>query len=359
MITLIIFILVLGVLILVHEGGHFIAAKKSGLTVEEFGFGFPPRIFSVKKGETIYSLNLIPLGGFVKILGEDGNQSDDPKSFASKSVGIRGLIAISGVAMNFLLAMVLLIIGFYIGLPQPIDETNEALAKNIGIQIVAVSSDSPAEKAGIKAGDFIKYLKIGSVNTNINDVPVFQSAINNNKGKEVTITVERGKELLEINATPRINAPEGQGALGIGLVKTGIISYSWYKSIWLGIKSAFVITWAIITGFGDLLKNLMVSGKISQDVSGPVGIAVLTNQAATMGFIYLLQVVAVISLNLSVLNLMPFPALDGGRLLFMGIEKIKGRKVNPKIENMVHSAGMILLLILALLITYRDILRLK
>jgi len=359
MITLIIFILVLGVLILVHEGGHFIAAKKSGLTVEEFGFGFPPRIFSIKKGETTYSVNLIPLGGFVKILGEDGNQPDDPKSFASKSVGIRGLIAVSGVAMNFLLAAVLLIIGFYIGLPQPIDSTNEALAKNIGVQIVAVSGDSPAEKAGIKAGDFIKYLKIGNVNTNINDVSVFQNLINGNKGKEVIITVQRGKELHKISATPRVNALEGQGALGIGLVKTGIVSYTWYESIWLGIKSTFVITWAIITGFLDLLKNLAVSGKISQDVSGPVGIAVLTNQAATMGLIYLLQVVAVISLNLSVLNLMPFPALDGGRLLFMGIEKIKGRKVSPKIENAVHSAGMILLLILALLITYRDILRLK
>jgi len=165
--------------------------------------------------------------------------------------------------------------------------------------------------------------------------------------------------MLEINAVPRINPPEGEGALGIALAKTGIISYSWYKSFWLGIKSAFVISWEIIKGFGGLLKNLITSGKIPQDISGPVGIAVLTNQAATLGFIYLLQLVAIISLNLAVLNLIPFPALDGGRLLFLGIEKIKGSKVNPMVENAIHSIGLILLLALIILITYKDILKLR
>ncbi len=359
MLTLIIFILVLGILILVHELGHFIAAKKNGLTVEEFGFGFPPRIFGIKRGETIYSINLLPFGGFVKILGEDGSEQDNPKSFSSKSAGNRSLIAASGVFMNFLLAILLLVIGFYIGLPQIIEKDNEALAKNVKIQIVAISNDSPAEKSGIKMGDIIKYVKSGNENIAINEISTLQENINDNKGKEITIAIQRGKEILEINAVPRINPPEGEGALGIALAKTGIISYPWYKSFWLGTKSAFIISWEIIKGFGGLLKNLITSGKIPQDISGPVGIAVLTSQAATLGFIYLLQLVAMISLNLAILNLIPFPALDGGRLLFLGIEKIKGSKINPKIENAIHSVGLVLLLALIMLVTYKDILKLK
>ncbi len=359
MITLIIFILVLGILILTHEWGHFITAKRCGLIVEEFGFGFPPRILSIKKGETLYSINLLPLGGFVKILGEDGTEPDNHKSFSAKSVGIRGLITISGVFMNFLLAALLLIIGFYVGLPQIIDKNNEMLAKNIVIQIVAVSNGSPAEKSGIKMGDVIKYVKIGNKNVATDEISIIQENINDRRGKEITIAVERGKEIFEIKAVPRINFPEGEGALGVALAKTGIISYPWYKSFWFGLKSAFIISWEIIKGFGDLLKNLVISGKIPQDISGPVGIAVLTSQAATLGFIYLLELVAVISLNLAVLNLIPFPALDGGRLLFLGIEKIKGSKVNPKIENTIHSIGLVLLLALIVLITYRDILKLR
>jgi len=140
MITLLIFILILGILVLVHEWGHFIVAKKSGLTVEEFGFGFPPRIFSFKVNETLYSINLLPLGGFVKILGENDGEAGNLKSFASKSVGIRSLITFAGVAMNFILGALLLIIGFYIGLPQVVNEENKAIAKNVQIQIIAITN---------------------------------------------------------------------------------------------------------------------------------------------------------------------------------------------------------------------------
>ena len=357
--TIVIFIIVLGILILVHEWGHFIAAKKSGLIVEEFGFGFPPKLFSFKKNGTIYSINLLPLGGFVKILGENGEQIDNPNSFSSKSVSIRSLITISGVAMNFLLAVFLLAIGFYIGLPQIIDNNNEGMAKNIKNQIVAINADSPAEKAGLKIGDALKYIKIGEKNEDITDIEAFQNIINDNRGETTAIFVQRNSDIIEITVAPRINPPKGEGALGIAMAKTGIISYPWYKSIWFGAKASFFVTWEIIKGFGNLIKNLVVSGEIPRDITGPVGIMSLTSQAANLGFVYLLQFVALISLNLTVLNLMPFPALDGGRLLFFGIEKIKGGKVNPKIENAVHSMGLILILILFILITYRDILRLR
>ena len=363
MITLFIFILILGVLVLAHEWGHFIMARKSGLIVEEFGFGFPPRIFSWKSGETTYSINLLPLGGFVKILGENSAESEinNPKSFASKSVGVRGLITFAGVAMNFMLGAFLLTIGFYIGLPQVISEENETVAKNIQIQIVAVSSNSPAEEARLKIGDFIEdFSAKGEISPSWGgkDITIFQNFISQNKGKEVSLKIKRGENYLEIKTIPRINPPEGEGALGIALAKTGLVSYPWYKSIWLGIQSAFIVTWEIMKGFFELIKNLIFTGKVPQGITGPVGIAVLAGQATTLGFVYLIQLVALISLNLAVLNLIPFPALDGGRLLFLGIEKIKGSKVNPKIENAIHSFGIVLLLALVALITYRDILKL-
>lgn len=351
MITLLLFILVLGILVLIHEWGHFIVARYAGLTVEEFGFGFPPRIFKWKSGETVYSFNLLPLGGFVKILGENGDESEtnNPKSFSSKPIGIRGLVTVAGVIMNFFLGAVLLIVGFYIGLPQVLNKENYSLAKNIQIQIVSIGHDSPAEKAGLRLGDAIK---------NFSDISDLQIFINKNKGKEISFEINRGKEVVDIRLTPRINPPESEGAIGVALVKTGIVSYPWYQAILLGVKSTFIAVWEIVKGFSGLIKNLLVAGEIPKEVSGPVGIAVLTKQAANFGFVYLLQLVALISLNLAVLNLIPFPALDGGRLLFLGIEKIRGSKVNPKVENAIHGIGLALLLLLAVLITYRDILKL-
>ncbi|OGD33213.1 RIP metalloprotease RseP [Candidatus Azambacteria bacterium RIFCSPHIGHO2_02_FULL_45_18] len=353
--TIIIFIIVLAILILVHEFGHFIIAKRAGLVVEEFGFGFPPRIFSFKKGDTIYSINLLPLGGFVKILGEDGKEGQSSKSFASKKPGVKSLITVAGPLMNFLLATALLTIGYNIGLPTAIDETNAAQARDIGIQIIAISPSSPAEKAGLILGDQI--VKFDAME--LKEISSLQEYIKKEADKIIRLTVNRSGELKELDVLARKEPPKGEGAMGVVLAKVGTVSYPWYESIWRGIKSAFVVTWEIIRGLAGLLKNLLFAGKIPKEISGPVGIAVLTRQATDLGTIYLLQLIAIISLNLAVLNLMPFPALDGGRIVFFGIEKLKGSRVSPKIENAVNAAGFVLLIALVLLITYRDILRLR
>ena len=238
LLTIVIFLAILGILVLTHEWGHFIIARRAGLIVEEFGFGFPPRLFSFKKGETLYSINLLPLGGFVKILGEDGSGIDNPKSFASKSISVRSLITAAGVAMNFILGAVLLIIGFYIGLPQAIDKENETLAKNIQIQIVSVAFNSPANAAGINFGDAVKYLKIGDKIININEITILQNTVNEYLGKNIILGIERAGTPLEFKIMPRKDPPQGEGALGIALVKTGVVSYSWYQSVWLGVKSS-------------------------------------------------------------------------------------------------------------------------
>lgn len=352
--TIIIFIIVLAILVLAHEWGHFIVARRAGLSVEEFGFGFPPRVLGKKIGETIYSLNLILLGGFVKILGESGEEPSSPKSFASKKPGTKSLITVAGPLMNFLLATALFIIGYNIGLPAAVDETNVALARDVGIQIIAVSPGSPAEIAGLVLGDQI--VKFDA--TELKEIPALQEYIKKEAGKKIRLTIKRGKEVKEFKVLARENPPEGEGAMGVALAKVGIVSYPWYESVIRGMESAFIVTWEIIRGFANLLKNLIFAGKIPKEISGPVGIAVFTRQATDLGFIYLIQLVAIISLNLAVLNLMPFPALDGGRLIFFGIEKLKGSRVSPKIENAVNTVGFILLIVFAILITYRDILRL-
>lgn len=349
--TIIIFILILGILIFVHEFGHFIVAKKNGVKVEEFGFGFPPRIFGVKRGETVYSINAIPLGGFVRALGEDGSETNNPRSFAAKKVWQRALILVAGVAMNFLFAVILVGIGYMIGLP--VAAVDNAKGGDVRVQITDVSTNSPAAQAGIVAGDIIRRLN----NEPIIHVGDFQSKIQSSLESEVILTVLRGDKELSFDLIPRANPPSGEGAVGVGLVETTIARFPWYQALWEGLKSVYYLTVASFVAIAMILKNLIINGQVNADVAGPVGIAVITQQRVQLGFIYLLQFTAMLSLNLAIINLLPFPALDGGRLLFLLIEKIKGSPVSQRIEQAIHATGFVLLILLMVLITVRDISR--
>lgn len=352
--TLIIFILIIGLLIFVHEFGHFISAKKAGLLVEEFGFGFPPRLFGIKRGETVYSINLIPLGGFVKILGENGEDKDNPKSFASKPVWVRAVILTAGVAMNFLLTVLLLSIGFKIGLPQVIDSQGGEVREE-KIQVAFVNKNSPAQEIGINIGD-----EILEINGQPEDTPEkVQKIIKENRGQEIVLEIKRGDKVMEKRVTPRENPPEDEGPLGIAIVKTGIVAYPWYTAIWKGVVSTFSLTLAIIFAFYTIIKNLILGLPTMAEFAGPVGIAVMTGRVAKMGFSYLLQFVALLSINLAIINILPFPALDGGRLFFLVIEKIRNKKVSQKVENFVHMIGFALLIGLMIFVTFRDVARFK
>ncbi len=355
--TIVVFLLILGLLIFVHELGHFIMAKRAGAKVEEFGFGFPPRVFGKKVGETIYSLNLIPLGGFVKILGEGGEERKNPKSFANKSIFQRFKVLIAGVVMNLVLAAVLLSIGFSLGLPTIVEEGKEGIGE-AKIQIVSVAPNSPAAAAGIKIGDEIRQLTINKLQFAINSVEKVQNLTKDYAGREITLGIKRGGENLEFKLAPRKVPPEGEGPMGVALAKVALISYPWYKAIWLGFITTLNLIFAFILAFAKLLKDLIFGGILTAEVSGPVGIAVLTSQMTKLGFIYVLQFTAIISINLAIINAFPFPALDGGRILFLVIEKIKGSPVSQKLERMVHTAGFIFLMGLIVLITFRDIRRL-
>lgn len=353
--TIIIFAVVLGLLVFVHEFGHFIVAKKSGMKVEEFGFGFPPRLWGVKKSETVYSINWIPLGGFVKIKGENG-ETREPDSFASQTFFKKAAVLSAGVIMNIALAFVIFSIGLMFGLPSVIDQDNLKGATVVGpikVQVAGVADDSPAQKAGISGGDWIKQTD----DKKIENISQLQEYVASHQEQEIYLVYERNNEQMISTIRPQTVQGSQNKALGVNLVQTGRVRYGFFNSWFQGFLATLDYLWQIITALLVLLKGLILGQGLSVDLAGPIGVAYMTGQATKMGFGYLLNFTALLSLNLAVINILPFPALDGGRLFFAIIEAIRRRPNNQKIENIVHTAGFALLMLLVLVITYRDVLR--
>ncbi|MFH1456547.1 MAG: RIP metalloprotease RseP [Patescibacteria group bacterium] len=379
LLTFIGLIVVLGIIVLAHELGHFISARIFKVKVEEFGLGFPPRFFGIYKDKTskkrkfifgskiraediqstVYSLNKIPIGGFVKIKGQDGDFTKDADSFASKSAWKKSIILVAGVFANFVLCAIFLSVGYFIGMPNDSENQSQAHVRTVRdnqIQIVSINSNSPAETAGLKIGDAILSLD-NKKNENIS-IKQIQEYTSSKDGLLMTVQVKRGEDLLEFEIIPRIlDDSHSRAAMGVGLIETATISYKWYVAIWYGIKNTIYITGAIFMALWSLIKNIILTGEVSADIAGPVGIAVIAGQSIKLGFIYILQFTALLSVNLAIINILPFPALDGGRLLFIIIEKIRGKEINKKIENIIHTTGFVILMILVVLVTYRDLAR--
>lgn len=342
LITILSFLAVLVVIILAHEIGHFVTAKASGVRVEEFGLGFPPRIFGIRRGETLYSLNAIPLGGFVKMAGEE-----DPKllrSLASKSTGTRLLVLSAGSLMNALLPLLLFSMALMI--PHNI-VVGEVLVKE-------VAPNSPAAIASIEPGDVI---------VSVNEKPVQNLSdlfryTNLNLGREVSLLIQHSDSTTDVvQVIPRWKPPVDQGAMGIMIGLSNPTTIRQQEPFWRAIPMG--ITECIET-YG-LFKNAIISliiGTSSMTVAGPVGIAQMTGEAAKSGISPLLEFAAFLSLNLAIINMLPLPALDGGRIVFVLLEWVRrGKRVSPRIEGLIHSIGFAMLIGLMLLITYQDILR--
>lgn len=376
MLTIITFIIVLSLLIFVHELGHFMTARKFGIRAEEFGFGFPPRAFGFYKNsqgkwkfvggnkqiedapDTIYSVNWIPLGGFVKIKGEDGD-STDPDSFAGKPIWQRTAVLSAGVTMNILLAIILISIGLMVGTRQSSDSLDKGAIVieqgGQGVQITEVISNSPAQKAGLVFGDIVETIN----GQQFNDVESLKTFVNKNVGQELDYKVKRGSQTLDFKIKPEIIKETGAGGVGIALNQlsdTELVRYPWYLAIWYGIKQTLLLTWIILVAFYELIKNLILGhGLNGAEVAGPVGIAKMTGQVARLGFSYLLQFTAMLSINLAIINFLPIPALDGGRVLFLIIEKIKGRPVKRELEAIIHNVFFIILVTLMLFVAGREV----
>jgi len=367
--SIIIFIVILLVLVLVHEFGHFFTAKKFGIRVDEFGFGFPPKLFGFKKGETVYSFNAIPFGGFVKIFGENPDEEntngpDANRSFVNKAKWKQAIVLFAGVFANFLLAWILFSVGFMSGLPTSVgNEVKGHALEDVNLVIVSVASDSPAEKAFLKSGDKIISIKgqaglsdaINQINPN-----TFKSFIVSHPKEEIEIGYLRGKDknIQITKVTPILNPNNGEPMIGIAMDQIGISKLPLLSAL----KEGMSLTWFVVKGTVVGLYTLIVDSIKGQgsfaSITGPVGIIGIVGDAYEFGFIYLLSFAALISINLAIINLLPFPALDGGRLFFLLIEKIKGSRINPKVANTANMIGFFILILLMLVVTYNDIAKL-
>lgn len=350
--TILIFLGMLLALVLVHEWGHFIIAKKAGCKVDEFGFGFPPRLFSKMWRGTLYSFNLLPIGGFVKIEGENMDEENPSQtSFAGKSALWRIAILSAGVIMNLVFAVLLLGIESGLGAPTIVTSENRGSLSNIMTYVLEVEEGSPAKETGIQPYDrIVSYNTIES--PAISDI---QSVTGELAGREVAIELERAGEHLSISIVPRMKPPEGQGALGVSLGETGLLKSPWYMAPWEGLKRTAFMTGAIVDQFAGLIQKLFRQESVGQVLTGPIGIAIYTKEAASLGLSYFLEFAAMISINLAIINILPLPALDGGRILFVLVEKAIGKRVPGNIESFVHTAGFVLLIGLMIAITFKDV----
>ncbi|GAF26786.1 predicted membrane-associated Zn-dependent proteases 1 [Moorella thermoacetica Y72] len=332
--TIILALVIFSILVIVHEGGHYLAAKRAGIKVEEFAIGMGPALWQVKKGETIYSLRAFPLGGFNRMAGMEGPDLDDPRGFNRQPVLARMGVIGAGSGMNFLLALFLFILVFMVlGIPADI---------NI---IGRVEPGMPAALAGLQPGDKILQVNDTPVNTWRDMVDL----IYKHPEEKITLVIERDGRQQQINLTTARDPQTGVGLIGIGPTWE---RQGFWRSIVLGTRQAIEITRLIILSLVEML-----TGKVAAEVVGPVGIVQLVGQAAAFGLANVLNFMAVLSLDLGIINLLPVPALDGSRLVFLGLEAVRGRPINPEKENFIHLIGFAILMGLLILITYKDLIR--
>lgn len=356
---ILIFILTLSILVLVHEFGHFLMAKKMGVKVDEFGLGLPPRLFGFRKGETLYSVNLLPIGGFVKLFGEEDEELDGKskikhtiskdQTFINKKPWQKILIVLGGVIGNFLLAWFIFSYLLTQGVPVP---TNK-------VTIDKISRNSPASTAGLQEKDVIKKIIFENNTVNLTSANTLIEHSKKFAGKNIKLLVERNQKQLTVALVPRIEPPKGEGPLGISISSYVEKKYPWYTAPYYGLLEASNITIKIASELGKLLFGFVTFQKQNVDVAGPVGIANLAGQAVKFGGNAFLQFLALLSLNLAVINILPFPALDGGRLVFALYEGITRKRPNKNFEKYTNLIGFILLLSIAALITVSDIVKLN
>ena len=343
-------IVVLSVLVVIHEFGHFMVAKKSGVLVEEFGIGLPPRLWSKKIGETLYSINAIPLGGFVRLHGETGSDTifDPNRAFINKNPILKSLIIIAGIVMNFVFGILCFSIVYSVtGIPEikPLDH----------VEIVEVTAGSPAQTAGLLSGDVLKTLNDKSIVTD----EEFIKTIGENRGKKINLVLLRNDQEVKITTTLK-DVPPQEGSLGVVIrdsVETTYFAPLWKRPIvgaYYGVKQSIDLSKAIFFGLGNVAQEAG-QGKIPQGVAGPIKLFAIIAYFIQSGLLMTISLMGIISINLAIFNVLPIPPLDGSRLLVIILESIFGKKMHPKIENFVNTFGMVMLLALVVLVSTREI----
>lgn len=367
LLTALVFFAILSILVLIHELGHYGVARWIGVHVEEFGLGLPPRIFGKRIGSTIYSLNWLPIGGFVKLAGEDEEDArlKRPrlarqgealrKFFWARSKKERAAILIAGVTMNVLLA---------VGLTAYL-LTQGVLEPSGRVRIEKIQPGSPAETVGLQENDVVTSIIFDSSDplapSDTKPITVPRDLIDTTRahlGEEVTLRILRNRDEQTVMVTPRKDPPAGQGPLGVVITDLELRTFTWQEIPVEAIRINALRAKDMFTGIASTLWRLATLRSPAADVAGPIGIARVTGEAVKFGWMAVLEFMSILSLNLAVLNILPIPALDGGRLAFVFLEKLIGKRLRPAFERSAHQAGMIILLSLILLVSINDILRL-
>lgn len=362
--SILLFLLVLFVLILVHEWGHFIVAKKTGMRVDEFGIGFPPKLFGIKKGETEYTFNALPIGGFVRILGENGDpdevlsEADTARTFNARPKWAQALVLIAGVTMNVLFAWLLFTATFVIGVPSVVEEA--AATPDAQLVVASVLPDSPAADM-IPTGAVIESIRTDSTSLDEPTPSRVSEVVGASAGELVTVTYSQNGDSKTITLNPESGLnpdnPESY-ILGVSLALVETVKQPLHIAIMDGFTTTVSALGAIATGLWSLISQAVVGEADFSQVAGPVGIVGMVGDAAAFGLTALLTFTAIISLNLAVINLLPVPALDGGRLVFVAIEAVTGKTIPPEWAGRVNLIGFAILMLLMIAVTYSDITKL-
>lgn len=371
MLALIVFLIVLSVLILIHEAGHYLASRMFGVKADEFGYGLPPRLIGIVKDHgkwkivkssdkneyknTIWSLNWLPIGGFVKIKGEQGDHEHDPDSFHVKPIWQRFIIIAAGVVMNWLLAAVLLSFGLMIGMPAMLEDIPKgAIINDHQVTIIDVIDGSPADKAGVESMDIVKKINDAEPKT-AESLRAMIGSLGTDQG---SLTVVRDGQEKTIQVTPQYMQEIGKPGIGVSLADTGVIKYPFHLAVVNGVVLTGAYTKSVFMTFVNLFADLFRGGgETVKQVSGPVGIAVLAGKVAERGVMQVIQFAAILSINLAVLNFLPIPALDGGRAVFLILEAIRRKPVKRHVEAIIHNIAFLILIVLIILISIRDVSR--
>lgn len=339
-ITIIATIFVLGLLVFVHELGHFITAKMVGMRVDEFALGFGPKLISKRYGETTYSLRIIPLGGFNKIAGMDPDEEQDEYSFNAKPIWARMLVIVAGSFMNLVLPVLLFLAVFLSdGIPQP---SNQAI-------IGDAPYGKPAAQSGLAAGDRI----VAIDDTKVNSWTEFVGIIRGSANKPLIVTYERNGKIYSTSVVPEFDERENRGIIGV------MSSVTYYRpapveAVGLAFKYTGMSIASIVTGIGH-----MITGKAAADVSGPIGVAQMAGKVAQLGFTRLLEFAAFLSINLGLLNLFPVPVLDGGHIVTLAVEAVRRKPLNRDKLQILQMIGFALLMLLMIFATLKDITRIN